>query len=99
MRVSKEVQQKIEEAIATGYAVEHSAIESYPTVTVGKVSEKEFMAEVIAFAKRHGWLVYHTHDSRKSEKGFPDLILLKDLRLVVAELKVGTNQTTPEQRE
>lgn len=51
-----------------------------------KVSEKEFMAEVVKVAKSLGWKVYHTHDSRKSEAGFPDLVLARD-RVIFAELK------------
>lgn len=62
-----------------------------------KLTEREFMAQVVAFAKLHGWLVYHTHDSRRCAAGFPDLVLVKGLRLIFAELKVGKNKTSPEQ--
>jgi len=61
------------------------------------ISEKAFMAAVIAEAKRNGWRVYHTHDSRKSEAGFPDLLLLRHTRIMVAELKVGDNKPTAAQ--
>lgn len=60
-------------------------------------SEKSFMAEVIALAKGCGWRIYHTHDSRKSEAGFPDLLLLRGDRCLVAELKVGRNRPTAAQ--
>lgn len=50
-------------------------------------SEKAFQAAVITEAKRHGWRVYHTHDSRKSEAGFPDLVMVRGERCIFAELK------------
>jgi hypothetical protein len=50
-------------------------------------SERDFQAAVIALAKRHGYSVYHTHDSRRSEAGFPDLVLLRGDVGIVAELK------------
>ena len=34
-----------------------------------------------------GWLYYHTQDSRRSQPGFPDLVMLRGKRQVVAELK------------
>ena len=55
------------------------------------------MAQVIQLAKLTGWRVYHTHDSRRSVDGFPDLVLLKGKRIIVAELKVGENTTTADQ--
>jgi hypothetical protein len=64
---------------------------------VMKISEKEFMAMVIKRAKLGRWFVYHTHDSRRSVAGFPDLVLLRPPQIVVAELKVGKNRVTPEQ--
>jgi hypothetical protein len=35
------------------------------------------MAAVVRVANQHGWLCYHTHDSRKSAPGYPDLTLAR----------------------
>lgn len=48
--------------------------------------------EVAALARKGGWLAYHTHDSRGSEDGFPDWLLVSPLvggaaRIVVIESK------------
>jgi hypothetical protein len=52
---------------------------------------------VIEMAGRLQWLVYHTHDSRHSAAGFPDLVLVKPPRLIFAELKAEGKNPTPEQ--
>lgn len=52
-------------------------------------TEKEFQAAVVQLARLQGWLCYHTYDSRRSEPGFPDLVLVRD-RVLFWELK-GTN--------
>ena len=52
-----------------------------------RVLEGEFMQQVIDLALTLGWLVYHTHDSRHSPAGFPDLILVRDTRLLAIECK------------
>ena len=62
------------------------------------MTEKAFQEQVIQLAKLCGFLPYHTRDSRRSAAGFPDLILIKDAELIAAELKVGANTSTPEQR-
>lgn len=62
-----------------------------------RLSEKQFQSQVVEFARLHGWLVYHTYDSRRSTPGFPDLVMIRDIVLLVAELKVGTNTPTAEQ--
>ncbi len=51
------------------------------------VRERDFMQSVIDLADLLGWLVYYTHDSRRSAAGFPDLVLVRGERLIVAELK------------
>ncbi len=63
------------------------------------LSEKAFMANVRSFAEAHGWLVYHTHDSRRSESGFPDLTMARNGRLVFAELKTEKGTTTVGQQK
>lgn len=64
---------------------------------VAGLSEAQFQAKVVALARANAWAAYHTHDSRRSEAGFPDLVMLRRGRLVVAELKVGSNKTTADQ--
>lgn len=59
--------------------------------------ETLFQGEVIRLARQYGFLVYHTVNSRRSIKGWPDLILLKPTRLIVAELKVETGKLSHEQ--
>lgn len=51
------------------------------------ITEKDFLATVVEMATALGWLAYHTHDSRRSQPGFPDLVLVKSNRLIFAELK------------
>jgi hypothetical protein len=62
------------------------------------MTEAELQGNVIEAAKLLGWThVYHTHDSRRSEAGFPDLVLLRRDRILVIELKSQTGKLTPEQ--
>ena len=61
-------------------------------------TEKQFQEAVIDMARLHQWLVYHTYDSRRSAPGFPDLTLVRDGKLIFAELKVGKNNPTERQR-
>lgn len=51
-----------------------------------------------ALAKLRGWVWYHTHDSRRSPAGFPDLVLVRGRRLVFAELKREGEKPTAEQQ-
>lgn len=41
------------------------------------LTEKQFQARVIELARLTGHLVFHTYDSRRSEPGFPDLVIVK----------------------
>lgn len=54
---------------------------------IGGESEAQFQSVVIGLAKAFGWMVYHTKDSRRSEAGFPDLMMIRHDRVIAAELK------------
>ena len=61
-------------------------------------SESEFQGRVIALAYAKGWRIYHTHDSRRSVAGFPDLLMLHPTHgQLVAELKTEKGKLTPQQ--
>ncbi len=61
------------------------------------MTEKEFQSQVLEAAKLFGWLSYHTHDSRRSAAGFPDLVLVRRERLLFAELKRDGERATAAQ--
>ncbi len=64
------------------------------------MTEKELLANVRELAKLTGWLCYHTHNSQRSEPGFPDLVLLQfglNPRLCFIELKSQKGQLTRNQ--
>ena len=70
------------------------------TVNRVPVPEADFQAAVIELAELQGWRVYHTHDSRGSQPGFPDLTMVRRHELIFAELKVlMTERATAEQAE
>lgn len=64
-----------------------------------ELTEAEFQDAVVGLAKLHGWTCYHTHDSRRSEPGFPDLVLAHADRGLVLfrELKKDTGRLTRDQ--
>lgn len=61
------------------------------------MSERVFQAHVENLFRNAGWLVYHTHDSRRSEPGFPDLVMTNQQRVIFAELKTERGKLRPEQ--
>lgn len=62
------------------------------------MTEAQLQDAVIELARMLGWLVYHTHDSRHSAAGFPDLVLVRRVRLIFAELKSATGVMSPDQK-
>lgn len=62
------------------------------------ISERDFQAQVLQLARLSGWMAYHTRDSRRSEPGFPDLVLVRPPMILFAELKTGAGKVRPEQR-
>lgn len=75
-------------------------IQDYRTLQAKAMSEKQLQDQIIELAKRMGFISYHTHDSRRSAPGFPDLVLVhpKQRRVMWRELKSETGTPTPEQK-
>lgn len=83
-------------------------------VVLPRMTEAAFTAFVIGEAQIRGWLVAHFRGVRVQRKngsaywqtpvqgngaGFPDLILVRGSRMIAAELKVGRNVVSAEQRQ
>ena len=60
-------------------------------------TEAQLQARIVAEAKVNGWLAYHTFDSRKSEPGFPDLVLVKGDLVWFLELKTERGKVSKAQ--
>jgi hypothetical protein len=66
--------------------------------------EKLFMAKVVKIFQDAGWKTYHTHDSRRSDPGFPDLVCVRPWKpyhrcLLWAELKTMTGKVSQVQHD
>lgn len=72
-------------------AAEHRAL------AARNMTERDLQAQIVELAKAYGWTVYHTHDSRRSEPGFPDLTLVRNGHLIFAELKTEKGKTSEAQ--
>lgn len=62
-------------------------------------SEDQLQRKIIQAAEELGWMAYHTHDSRRSNAGWPDLVLVhpRHRRLIIWELKSAKGRATPAQ--
>lgn len=72
----------------------------YHAMQARNMTEAQLQACVIAAAQRRGWEHYHTHDSRRSSPGFPDLVLVhvEQKRVIYRELKTQIGRIRPEQK-
>lgn len=61
------------------------------------MTENELQAAVIDLCKLYGIAYYHTHNSRRSVPGWPDLALCGRV-LILRELKTDTGRITAAQR-
>lgn len=64
-----------------------------------KISERLFQQSIIDAARALGYLCYHTFDSRRSAKGFPDLVLChpRRFKLYFVEVKTDMGKMMPYQ--
>ena len=72
------------------------------------MTEREFQQAVVQLARLMGWRVHHTRPALtqrgrwltpvQGDVGFPDLVLCRPPRLIVAELKRVGGKPTAEQR-
>jgi hypothetical protein len=62
------------------------------------MSERQLQEAVLELAGALGYRAYHTYDSRRSQPGFPDLVLVRPPdRIVFAELKGERGRISREQ--
>lgn len=63
------------------------------------MDEKQWMANVLDLAKMNGFHCYHTYDSRRSQPGFPDLVLVHPFRqrVLFRELKTDSGKISTAQ--
>jgi hypothetical protein len=69
------------------------------STTVLKQTEREFERAVLDYAWIKKWVTYHTFDSRRSNPGFPDLVLVRKGCLLLVELKSEKGRVSLAQRE
>lgn len=62
------------------------------------MTEAELQRLVAEACDRLGLLHYHTHDSRRSEPGFPDSVIVGPGGILFRELKSRDGKLSPEQR-
>ena len=72
----------------------------YRMMLARRMSEKQLQDRVVTLAHRMGWLTYHTFDSRRSDPGFPDLVLVhpRQRRVLFRELKAEAGTVRPDQK-
>lgn len=62
------------------------------------ITEADFQAQIVETAEWAGWdLIYHTYDSRRSRKGFPDLVMVRKGRMILAEVKSASGTVSEAQ--
>lgn len=71
-------------------------------LVLSHVTEAEWQGHVLLWARNRHWLRLHFHDSRNQEwdtdAGFPDLVLCRPPRLILAELKKESGVLSTNQR-
>ena len=62
-----------------------------------EIPEADFQRYITDLLDLGDWRWYHTHDARRSAKGFPDLVAVRLSRLVFIEVKTERGRVRPEQ--
>jgi len=62
------------------------------------MSERDLQDGVVQLARSLGLLVFHDYDSRRSESGFPDLVIVGPRGVAFIELKRQSGKLTTEQK-
>jgi len=69
------------------------------TTTLPAITEREFLRQVAELARLYRWRVYHPWLSIRSDRGWPDVAMVRPPRLVLAELKTARGKVSPHQAE
>jgi hypothetical protein len=77
-----------------GPAVQEAGVTS---LLAKAMDEARLQANVTELCKVFGLLVYHTHDSRRSPAGFPDLVIVGPGGVLFRELKAMSGRITRDQ--
>lgn len=62
------------------------------------MTEDELQKLVLEAVKVRSLIAYHTYDSRRSQPGFPDLVIVGQNAALFRELKSAKGRVTPEQK-
>lgn len=81
--------------------MEPISIDEYRRTEAKHMLEETLRQRVKALARELGWMSYHTYNSQKSDKGWPDMALVhpKRGRFMVRELKRQKGKATKQQNE
>lgn len=63
-----------------------------------KHEEAEFQSRILRACNTHGVLNFHPYDSRRSEPGFPDLVLVGRGGVLFREIKIETGRVATMQK-
>jgi hypothetical protein len=64
-----------------------------------EITEKVFLSQVVQLARTLGYRTYHPWLSMHSERGWPDLAIVKPGRFILTELKTRTGKVSDKQQE
>ena len=73
--------------------------EARTLLIMNRWSERKFRSEVLKLAQRNGWLGQYKPDNKESfgygsNRGFPDISLAKNGKLILAELKTNKGRVS-----